>query len=142
MKGDLMRKVRSLKPQMAAAAQRVYNRWHPDDYGGGGICDDVASAMSGVIAMRVAGVEVDVGGWAGDHAFVQVWNDEEALNVDIPPGVYETGGGYSWEKIEGVRISSRDVFVDSIPLSYVKAVTDSALKRALIRAIRRRIQAW
>ena len=116
--GELERKLRSLRSRFARAAQRVYDKWDPEDeWGGrGGICDDVCGAMMDVVP---GDVEVDVGGQPGsDHAPLLVYTDDEAYIVDIPASVYETGGGYSWEKIPGVRISSRDVQVYGVDRRY------------------------
>lgn len=115
--GRLRSRLMGLRSRLARAAQRVYDGWDPEWYGGGGICDDVADAMSGVIAGSIADVEVDAAGW--DHAFVHVWTDDEAFVVDIPPSIYETGGGYRWEKIEDVRIRPGHVIIDDIPRSYI-----------------------
>lgn len=111
LRGPLYRLLNSLRPLLAKAAQQVYNSWHPedeyDDFGGGGICDAVSNEMAGVIYSRLRiRAEVEEGGHEGDdHAWLIVSRGEETYGVDIPPGVYETGGGYSWEKIPGVHIS-------------------------------------
>lgn len=117
----LINRLRSLRPALARAAQEVYDNWEigedgGDDYGGGGICDDVASAMSLVVS-RALGDDVNIvdGGHDGDdHAFIIVLTDTEAVAVDIPPGVYERGGGYSWKKIPGVRFDAGDVVLDPL----------------------------
>lgn len=115
----------TLRPALAEAAQKVVDEWQPDedgfdeDYGGGGVCDDVASAMSEVIG-GLEGVEITEGGHDGDdHAWLVVYDDTDAYSVDIPPGVYETGGGYSWRKIEGARISPEDVVIEPVRRSDV-----------------------
>lgn len=116
--GQLRSRLMGLRSRIAHAAQRVYDDWDPE-WHSGGICDDVADAMSSVVALSIADVEMDIGGWHGDHAFLQVWTDDEAFVVDIPPSVYETGGGYRWEKIEDVRIRPGHVVIDKIPRSYI-----------------------
>lgn len=116
----LIRRLQALRPALARAAQKVYDGWEvdedgDDDYGGGGICDDVASALSEVVTRSLDDVTIVDGGQDGDdHAFIVVLTDTEAVAVDIPPDVYETGGGYSWEKIEGVRFDAGDVVLDSL----------------------------
>ena len=106
---------------MARAAQKVYDEWEVDEdglddvYGGGGICDDIASAMGDVVSRALDDVTVVDGGQDGDdHAFIVVLTDTEAVAVDIPPSVYERGGGFSWEKIPGVRFDSGDVVLDHL----------------------------
>lgn len=116
--GELKRKLLSLRPRFARAAQRVYDRWDPDDDwgGGGGICDEVCEAMADVVP---GDVDVEVGGQPGsDHAPLLVYTDDEAFMVDIPASVYETGGGYSWEKIPDVRIRAGDVQVYEVDRRY------------------------
>ncbi len=115
-RGQLFRELQALRGRMARAAQRVYDRWQPGDYGGGGACDDIAGALLDVALDARSADGGRVAGWAADHAFALVWSDElgEACRVDISPYTYETGGGYNWDKIEGVRFSSGDVYVEDI----------------------------
>jgi hypothetical protein len=107
-----------LRPELAAAAQGILDEWVQDDegfdadLGGGGPCDRVSEAMSGVIGNALDGVEILDGGQDGDdHAWLIVVSDSEAAGVDIPPGVYETGGGYNWKKIPDAQIDAGDVIV-------------------------------
>lgn len=109
----------ALRPQMAAAAQKVYDSWDQsdefDDHGGGGICDSVAQDIGMVIMNAIPGVETDDYGWEGDdHAAIVARLGQESFYVDIPAGVYETGGGYSWKKIPGVVIGPEDVVVSRL----------------------------
>lgn len=117
----LWKKLQSIKPEIAVAAQKVYDEWEQDEegfdpeLGSGGICDQVSEAIGSVIAGRLEGVDVTEGGQEGDdHSWVIAYNDTEAYGVDIDPGVYETGGGYSWRKREGVTI--RPDHVDVFPV--------------------------
>lgn len=110
----------ALRPKMAEAAQRVLDAWQPDDdgydeeYGGGGACDDVNAAIQELIH-GIEGVEVVDGGHDGDdHAWTIVYDDVNAFAVDIPPGVYEEGGGYSWSKKDGVTVSPDDVVISPV----------------------------
>lgn len=43
------------------------------------------------------------------HVFVVALDDDDAVIVDIPPGVYETGGGFCWKKIPGVEFTPEDI---------------------------------
>lgn len=116
---SLLDDLERLRPELAAAAQAVVDDWvldedGEDDYGGGGVCDDVAQALSGVV-FSLPGVEVVGGGQDGDdHAWIVVYDDADAFAVDVPPGVYETGGGYSWKKIEGAEITPDDVVIEPV----------------------------
>ena len=114
--GPLGQQLSALRPQMASAAQNIYNQWEQvdgmdEEFGGGGICDEVANAISNVI-LGIEGVETTEGGQDGDdHAYVIAYNQTEAYSVDIPPGVYETGGGYNWTKIPDVVIDASNVSI-------------------------------
>lgn len=109
----------ALRPQLAAVAQRVYDQWDPDDedneFGGGGICDVVAREMEGVIGSEIDDVEIEDGGHDGDdHAWLLVSRGGTTYAVDIPPGVYEVGGGYSWRKLPDVTITPDDVVIEHV----------------------------
>lgn len=109
----LDKRISSLRSRIAKAAQEVYDNWHPEDeydeYSGGGICDDVSRAIGGIL-VDLEGVSTVDGGQDGDdHAFIVAYTDTDAFAVDIPPSVYERGGGYSWEKVEGVEIDPDDI---------------------------------
>lgn len=125
----LRRALDRLAPALASAAQRVYDTWDQDedgmdeDLGGGGICDLVAQEMAAVLSS--AGIETMEGGHQGDdHAYLIAYNDDEAFAVDIPPGVYETGGGYSWRKRPGVTIDASDVVIDEVRRSDIEPEVD------------------
>ena len=115
---SLIQKLNRLRSELATAAQGVLDEWIQDDegfdadLGGGGPCDRVSEAMSGVIGNALEGVEILDGGQDGDdHAWLVVVSDSEAAGVDVPPGVYETGGGYNWKKIPDAQIEPADVAI-------------------------------
>lgn len=117
----LKEELERLRPNLAAAAQRIVDEWEQDeegldpDLGSGGVCDRISDALGDVIFGEVDGVNVTEGGWEGDdHAWIIVYDDSDAFAVDIPPGVYETGGGYSWKKIEGAQIGPEDVVIEKV----------------------------
>jgi hypothetical protein len=120
---SLQDEISSLSPQLAAAAQAELDAWAPDasgydeEFGSGGACDAICRRLSGVLAEQVEGVELHDGGWEGDdHAWLVCTRAGEAVMVDIPPYLYEQGGGYSWRKLEGVRLSPDDVVIASIDI--------------------------
>ena len=91
---------------LVEAAQKVYDEWEQDDngidpeLGEGGICQDIASAMAGVLDdVETAEIYTDIG---PGHVFLVARLESGVYTVDIPPSVYETGAGYVWKKIEGV----------------------------------------
>lgn len=123
MAESLLSRLKALRPEMAAAAQGVLDSWEQDDegfdedLGHGGACDRVSEALSDVVG-SLDGVQVEEGGHEGDdHAWLIAYDDSEAVGVDIPPGVYETGSGYSWRKRKGVRVGPEDVVLWEIDRS-------------------------
>jgi hypothetical protein len=120
----LYRKLLALRSQFASAAQKVYDAWEQDEegmddeYGGGGICQDIADEMAGVVNRRLRGADahiVDNNGMGDQHVWIIVVQGDEKYAVDIPPGTYETGGGYTWKKIDGVRFNANHVDVYAVP---------------------------
>jgi hypothetical protein len=125
----LASRLRVLRPELAAAAQKIIDAWEQDDegldeeLGSGGVCDRVAEAMADVINERLPEVGLTEGGQDGDdHAFKIAYTDTEAYSIDISPYVYETGGGYSWRKREGVEVQPEDVSVDRVPREWLEDV--------------------
>jgi hypothetical protein len=117
-RSELTRRIEAVRPALARAAQNEYDQWDQDEEGldevcgAGGICDRIADAF-GYVLNRLPGVDVMTGGQDGDdHAYIVAYTDTEAVSVDIPPGVYETGGGYTWKKRPGVRFSPSDVVIE------------------------------
>jgi GNAT superfamily N-acetyltransferase/2'-5' RNA ligase len=110
----------ALRPQMAAAAQEIYDAWDQGGYrsseggdiefGEGGICDSIAREIGGIIASKIRNVEVTDGGQDGDdHAWTVAYRGKEVYGIDIPHTLYERGGGYSWTKVPGVTFGADDV---------------------------------
>lgn len=106
-----------MRAELAMTAQHVVDQWQPGEdgwderLGTGGICDEVARAMSEVLS-SLEGVEIQEGGQEGDdHLYLVAYDADEAFAVDIQPGVYETGGGYSWKKIKNAKIGPGDVVI-------------------------------
>ena len=108
--------INALRQDIANAANKILDAWQQDDdgmdeeFGSGGACDAIAHEIQGILSQH--GYDVSEGGQDGDdHAWVVVYDDATALAVDIPPGVYETGAGYSWKKIEGAHVNPEDIQV-------------------------------
>lgn len=122
----------ALRPAIAAAAQKVVDEWQLDEegldpeLGTGGICDRVADAIIDTI-YRLGDIEATLGAPEGeDHQWVVASDGKEAFVIDIPPGVYETGGGYSWKKIEGAEIGPRDIVIEPIDLKLAQDLLKEA----------------
>lgn len=123
---ELRKALESLRPRLAEAAQAVIDAWEQDaegwdeEYGEGGPCDDVASALSEAVYNAIPGVEVVDGGHDGDdHAYIIVYDESDAFAVDVPPHVYESGGGYSWQKLEGASVTADDVIIEPVDRRHV-----------------------
>jgi hypothetical protein len=119
----LKMELQQLRRKMAAAAQKVYDRWeqdeegHDEEFGTGGICDEIATAISNVIQDQAIGADIFEGGHEGDdHNWVIVQDGDEAYGVDIPPAIYEYGGGYNWTKREDVTFEPSHVVIFPVPL--------------------------
>lgn len=121
---DPFDRLMAIRPAIAAAAQPVYDRWDPEadpeegdpEFGHGGICDRIASEIGSVLAEWLPEVELDDYGWEGDDhaAVIAVFPDGRRFLVDIPHAIYETGSGYAWEKIPGIRFSADDVVIEEV----------------------------
>lgn len=114
-------KLSSLAPELAEAAARVHGEWLQDDdgmdaeLGLGGICQDVASAMLGVLDRNGFEHALTVHSACGEnHVFVVALASDGAYEVDIPPGVYETGSGYVWRKRRDAVFDASCVVVSRI----------------------------
>ena len=108
----------AIRPEMAKAAQAVYDKWCQDadgmdpELGTGGICDEVASEISNVINSRLTVVS-EIAGF-NDHAYLVVLARDGVLSVDIAASTYEIGAGFVWEKINGVTFKASDVSIETI----------------------------
>jgi hypothetical protein len=109
-----------LKSELADAAQKIYDEWEQDEngycemIGEGGICQDIADAMADVLINN--GIECStVSQQTGEqHVYVVAKTEDGVYNVDIPPYLYETGGGYCWKKIPDVEFDVRYVIIDRL----------------------------
>lgn len=113
-----VRLVPELLPQLSTAAQAVYDAWDQDEsgydemLGYGGICQDIADAIAGVLSE--AGIDArtqDNCGMGEQHVWAIAKFQEGIYEIDIHPSVYERGGGYNWKKITGVQFQSGDISV-------------------------------
>lgn len=122
---QLQTQILSLRPKMVQAAQAEYNAWNQNeegvdmDLGGGGICDRISNAISGVLSE--AGIDTTDGGQDGDdHAYTIAYNDTEAYGVDIDQHTYEKGGGFNWTKIPGVVFTPNNIEVWPIDRDWIE----------------------
>jgi len=116
---SLSAQIGALVPEICSAAQAVYDTWEQDgdgyseEFGAGGACDEIASEIGFILSTN--GIDFTDGGQDGDdHAYVIAYNDLEAFEIDIPPGVYERGSGYSWRKVPDVIFEPDHVIINPI----------------------------
>lgn len=118
----LTSKLKLLRPKIVDAVQKVLDEWKQDEqgfdelYGYGGACDDVAIVIQEVLDQE--NIRSMAGGHEGDdHLWIIAFSvsTKEAVGIDIPAGVYECGGGYSWKKKPNVVLSPEDVVLFSVP---------------------------
>jgi ribosomal protein S18 acetylase RimI-like enzyme len=116
MSRTTLRDLKSLRAKLAAVAQDEYDKWDEDEdeYAGGGICHLIADRLADVLIANHFEVGI-VSAQIGDqHVWCVAKTDDGVVSVDIPPGTYERGGGYTWTKLQGVRIEADDVVLDVI----------------------------
>ena len=110
--------IEKLRPKFAKAAQEFYDAWEvvEDGYdaevGVGGICHLIADAIPEVLPQELPYTSV-----SSDHkvhVWVAVLAEDGVYRIDIPHGLYETGGGYSWEKIPDITFDDQDLVIDQI----------------------------
>lgn len=107
----------ALRARLATAAQKVYDEWDEDEdeYAGGGICHLIADAMADVLmAEGIKQVSTVSQQMDEVHVYVVAADDSGVYRIDIPPSVYETGGGYTWKKRQGIEITADDVEIDRL----------------------------
>ena len=97
--------------QFIEAAQKVYDSWDEDlieELNGGGICHLIAEEFCSIlVSIGIdASTETD---YSIQHVYTVLVLTEGVFVLDILPYTYETGGGYSWEKIPDVTFSINDL---------------------------------
>jgi hypothetical protein len=109
-----------LKPAILKAAQKVYDDWEQDEnghdhqYGGGGVCHDIASEIAGVLdknGIEATTVSASIG---TQHVYTIVKFQEGVYEIDISPNTYEIGAAYTWKKIPNVKFGPEDLIVAKI----------------------------
>lgn len=126
---DLKGRLEALRPQLAAKAQERYDNWNQDEEGHdevmgvGGICHEIAELFGEVFSKE--GIE-----WTTihfddvNHVACIAYNDEEGWIVDIPCGLYETGGGYRWRKRKEVVFEPSDITINYVSRRDVEGILD------------------
>lgn len=105
---------------LAAAAQKIYDAWEQDadgmdlELGPGGICQDVASAMAGVLSEMGADALSVPSSVGANHVFVVCNLEDGRFEVDIPFSRYEQGAAYVFKKIPDVKFEADDVIISRL----------------------------
>ena len=109
-----------LKPLFVQAAQKEYDDWAQDEdgmdevLGTGGICQDIAEKIASILSQHgfdCTTVSQQIG---EQHVYVIAKTEDGVYEVDIPPYVYETGGGYNWRKIPNVKFDESCISVNRL----------------------------
>ena len=125
--------IQRLIPMMVPAVQKVYDEWdqnadgYDEEKGHGGICDEIAEAIAGVLSSN--GIEVStISNSIGDqHVYPVAQVADGVYEVDIHPYTYESGGGYTWRKLPGVKFVPQHVkiaLIDTDPAKYEELTSD------------------
>lgn len=100
-------------------AQAVYDDWEQidgvdDNYGTGGICDDIAAGIAYCIELHLGMDSATMYNEYEYHtsAYAIDYNKRMVVKVDIPFRNYETGAGYTFTKIEGVKFTKDMILVE------------------------------
>lgn len=105
------------RPEIAAIAQRIYNEWdeNEDEYFGGGICHLIADEIVSFLDEKGYESFSYNAQMEENHVYVIAkGNDGWVYEIDIPPQVYEVGGGYQWEKIPNVTFKPEHIHIARI----------------------------
>lgn len=112
----------ALIPQFVASAQRVYNEWNQDEngydeeLGEGGICQDIADSFVDVLSNSgIDAIAVDNNGMGDQHVWAVAKLSDGLYEIDIPPHLYERGGGYTWKKIPNVKFTDDFIHISKLP---------------------------
>lgn len=106
--------IKALIPEFVKATQAQYDKWQiiddddigfQDEYAGGGIChliaDDLCSIMNshGIYCATVSSTHEQ-------HVYCVAQCSDGVFEVDVPYRNYETGGGFSWQRIDGITFDA------------------------------------
>jgi len=99
----------------------VYAEWEQDetgfseDYGCGGICDDVAQAICNVLQSTPGVIDCKTWHISDDNHTAAVAKTADGVwLVDVPPHVYEDGSWYNYKKKPDIHIGIEDVVIERL----------------------------
>jgi len=103
--------VKALMPRIIQVSQKEYDSWDEeniDEYASGGICHLIADAIANVFNDN--GIDsFTISSDFEQHVYCVVRVREGIYQVDIHHSVYETGGGFSWNKIPDIIFEPSDI---------------------------------
>lgn len=110
--------ISALRPQIAAAAQEVYDGWDQsdpdnDDLNGGGICHLIADKIVGIL-MEANVPCTSQSSTHEQHVYVVAQCSDGVFEVDIPHRLYERGAAFTWHKVPGVIFKPEHVVVEQL----------------------------
>ena len=115
----------NIRSKLIDVAQDEYNQWEQDEdgqdeeLGSGGICHLIADRMVSIIHQELTTSEQEV------FAVTKTLSDVQHVNIlislsdgiyelDLPYSRYETGGGFTWNKIPGVVFEENDIVLEML----------------------------
>jgi hypothetical protein len=128
-----IKEVESIKKELAASGQAVYDDWIQDEngnhveLGSGGICHLIADAMIDVLYNHGINRVQTVSSTHEQHVYLVGQFREGIYMIDIHWSNYETGGGFTWKKIPDVIFDENYITIyklDSNPRN-IKPYTDN-----------------
>jgi hypothetical protein len=111
-----LKSLNQLRPELAAAAQAVYDAWQQDEdgydeeLGCGGICHLIADEMLAVVAKHFPDTPMTTRSHTSEaHVDLVLATFDGVVCLDIPWSLYERGGGYTWTKLRGIQFHDRSI---------------------------------
>ena len=105
--------IKALMPRIIQVSQKEYDSWDEeniDEYAGGGICHLIADAIANVFNDN--GIDsFTISSDFEQHVYCVVRVREGIYQVDIHHSIYETGGGFSWNKIPDIIFEPSDITI-------------------------------
>jgi len=111
--------IKALIPLFVKAAQHQYDKWEmidgdeigfQDEYAGGGICHLIADSLSEI--MNHHGIDcASVSSMNEQHVYCVAQCSDGVFEIDVPWRNYETGGGFTWKRIDGITFDADYIYI-------------------------------
>jgi hypothetical protein len=116
-----LKDIEAMSSVFAQSAQVVYDNWQQDgdgfdeELGAGGICHLIADAMATDIFNTFPNARACTRCLSDEqHVNVLISVREGVYELDIPYRIYETGGGFTWTKREGIIFDAQHISLDAL----------------------------